>query len=158
MRQRRGMTLIEILIVLAILGIAAAIMALNLRPLGGDVDGAARNLSGLVRQGRSKAMATTSSYNLVLPETSAGEQRFVFERGSTCQFAATVAWSEDHKLSFTLPPNVRLTAINGVSEADWPLCFNSRGVSRTAPALTLTDDRGSTRTLQIFAGGMVEIE
>lgn len=158
MRQRHGMTLIEILIVLAILGIAAGIMALNLRPLGGELDGATRNLSGLVRQGRTKAMATTSSYSLVIPETTAGEQRFVFERGSNCQFTAPGVWTEDPKLSFTLPANVRLSAIDGVGEADWPLCFNSRGISRTAPMLTLVDDRGGTRTLQIFAGGMVEIE
>lgn len=154
------MTLIEMLVVLGVLGVILGIAALNLRPLGGDLDSAANNLAGLIRQGRSKAMATTSAYSLVLPES--GAREFIFERGNNnCRFETSPPegyWTPDQKLKFTLPANVELTGVDGAGSGQWLLCFNSRGISSSTPKLTLTDDRGVSRALQVFAGGMVEIE
>lgn len=149
------------LVVLAILGIVFGIAALNLRPLGGDLESAANNLAGLIRQGRSKAMATTSAYSLVWPGES-GVQEFNFEYGNNnCRFDADPPagyWTRDPKLNFELPDNVELTGSDEPDAGQWLLCFNSRGISSTTPKLVLTDDRGVSRTLQVFAGGMVEIE
>jgi len=158
MQKSDGLTLIELLLVMAVFGIVLGIAALNLRPLEGKLESAANNLSGLIRQGRSKAMGTTTAYRLVLPAGSSS-QEFAFEwANNNCRHdpdAPAGTWTADGKLTFTLPEGV---TFQGLTPSDAQLCFNSRGITADTPQLLLEDDKGNTRTLQVFAGGMVEIE
>lgn len=63
--MKAGITIIEVLVVVAVVGILAGIAALELRPLHNEAQAAANDFAGTVRQARARAMVTTSAYRVV---------------------------------------------------------------------------------------------
>ena len=90
--RRRGFTLIEFLVVVAVIGIVAAIAALDVRPLNNEARNAASEFASTVRQTRARAMATTSAYRLVL----VANDRVVVETRATCDGSET--WVAEPRL------------------------------------------------------------
>ena len=66
MRDESGATLIELMVVIGIMAIAAMTFTLNLRPAEAPLQTATRLTEGFILQARSMAIATTSAYR-VLP-------------------------------------------------------------------------------------------
>src|SRR6056297_1385178 len=65
--RRRGFTILELLILLAVLAIVFAIAALDVRPLHNEARSAANEVASAVRLTRGRAMATTSAHRLGWP-------------------------------------------------------------------------------------------
>jgi type II secretion system protein H len=145
--RRRGFTLIEFLVVVAVIGIVAAIAALDVRPLNNEARNAASEFASTVRQTRARAMATTSAYRLVL----VANDRVVVETRATCDGSET--WVAEPRLEFSARDGTRLVA--GASVGDEIACFSSRGIATADPDLTFRDGRGREATVTILAGGAV---
>ena len=67
MRSERGMSLVELLATVAILGIALGMAALYLRPMGTPLGNGVSLTESFLREARSSALATTSAFR-VRPE------------------------------------------------------------------------------------------
>jgi len=139
-RKQSGASLIEILVVLAIVGIAATIMALNLRAAEAPLQTAARLTEGFILQARSTAIATTSAYRIV-PD---GSQRLVMEYAADCDDATWI--TEDHTV-LELPRDVNLTS------TAWSVCFTRRGLAAANVFVTLTHPDLGTRRIEVLLGG-----
>lgn len=150
MRQARGVTLLESLVVIAIIGILAGIAFINFRPLGNDLHNATTELAGYLRQVRARAMATTSAYRVVVVSNT--ELRV--EHARACN---DTTWLPEPRLSLQLREGVTMS---GIPAAGGQLvCFTSRGLTANNqnPRITLRDRRANTRQVEVFVGGAVVI-
>ena len=150
-RNVRGFSLVELLIVLAVVGVVLAIAALNLRPLGAPLDQAANGLAGSLRQARTKAMATTSAYR-VRPTS---PTRVITERANRCG-ADTDAWTNVPGMTFELEGNIVLAA------DDWEVCFTNRGMARAnsggdSVEVAHASDSSRTRNVTTLLAGGVRV-
>ncbi len=154
-RRIRGFTLIELLITVSIMGIVLSIGALNLKPVNNDAQDAANRLSGLFKQTRAKAMATTSAYR-IWADLGSQPVHLYAQRAKSCS-APNNEWVTDKKLQTELPEGVSLGV--DYSNWDWRLpCFNSRGLSSNYITLNITDDRERVRTVELLLGGAVRVK
>lgn len=144
--RNRAFTLTEALVVLGITGIILTVGAINLRGLNNPLQDGASQLEGFFKQTRSKAMATTSAYQV--RTESAG--RLVAEYAANCN-AAT--WTADPRLTLELPAGVKVSGTN--SPVTWPVCFTSRGLANKNLIVTLSDAKNRTRQLEVMLGGGV---
>ena len=140
MRRNSGMSLVELLVVLAVMGIAVAASALYLRPMEAPLQTAATELEGFFREVRGRALATTSAYRVaaVTPETARAE------------FAANCAastWTTDPELELELPSEVAM------ADDTWAVCFNSRGLADINLVVDLDHDRSGTLQVEVLRGG-----
>ena len=149
-RKKQGFTLIELLITLGIFGIVMGIAAMNLRPLQGNLQNSAVNLSGHMKKVRARAMASTSAYRVVY--VSPSELRA--EVSNRCSADAST-WQAAPRFGFTLEQPITLQ--NGLNAGDALLCFSSRGFADASPTFTLQDDKGKTRQVVTYRGGAVEL-
>lgn len=147
-RCNRGFSLVEMLIILAVLGIVGAIAFINLRAFENPVQDGANQLAGLLKQGRAKAMATTSAYQV--EPVSTGSNRIVARTAVSCN-AASGAWALDDSLTTELPAKVKVT----VSKGTWPACFDPRGFASANQEFTITGEKGKTMTVELLLGGAV---
>lgn len=152
-QRRSGFTTIELLIVIAILAIIGGIVALNLRPLSNHAQNGANAISAGLKQARARAMSTTSAYRLVYVSSTAIATSYA----NTC---ASGTWTPEPVFDVTVadsawfevkgaPPNPVGTVI---------ACYNTRGFAETSTAMTVHDERGNTRTVEVFVGGGVVVE
>jgi Tfp pilus assembly protein FimT len=140
-RQQSGASLLELLAVLAIVGIAVMVMALNLRPAEAPVQTAARLVEGFILQARSTAIATTSAYR-VMPD---GEKRLTVDYAGECDDAT---WTPEPHSVLELPRDVTM------SDTGWSVCFTRRGISTANVIVTLSHpDRGSSQVEVLLGGG-----
>lgn len=147
-RAKRGVTLIEFLIVVAIVGILAAIVAINLRPLHNEARAAANDFAGTVKQARGRAMVTTSAYRLVYW----APDRVEMQWRTTCGGSET--WTPEARFDLRLRDG---TTVDGLADGEELLCFNSRGTTDQSPTVTFRDAQGRTATVEVFAGGGVRV-
>lgn len=148
--RMRGLSIVELLIALSVLGIIFGIAAINLRPLSNDVANAATEAAGFFRQVRARAMATTSAYRVVVASNS--ELRAEYARA-----CSDTAWLPEPRLSLQLREGVTMS---GIPAAGGQLiCFTSRGLTadNQNPRITLRDRRGNTRQVEVYVGGAVVI-
>jgi prepilin-type N-terminal cleavage/methylation domain-containing protein len=148
MRGSQALTLLEIILVVAILGIALAIGAVRLNALGDPLGGAASKVEGTFKQVRAKAMSTTSAYRV--SRVSATVLRA--EYAVSC--SDTSGWTVDPKFDATLENGVQMTAPTANGEI---VCFDSRGIADANPTVALTDAKGGTASVEVFLGGAVEV-
>jgi len=151
--QSGGFTLIEVLVVMAILSVLMTVVALNIKSLNDDAEAAGSIVSGAFVQSRTQALSTTSAVRVTLTNT----QALTFETSARC--SDTTSWTVLTDINASLPEGVTLTA-PGATTLPWRICFTSRGdVSALPPsALKLTDLRARTRTLTFYLTGSIDIQ
>ena len=146
----RGLTLMEIIAVTAIIGVTAAIAGASLSFLDDPLETATNDVTGQFRLARVKAMASTSAYRLV-PTSST---QILAQYAPNCD---ATDWTTDAQLSLDLEDSVGITT-------GWLVCFNSRGTVSTLPnaatpiVLSETANMADTAEIVVFLGGAVETQ
>lgn len=133
------------LVMLAVVGIVLSIAFINLRPLNSPIQNSLSQTSGFLRQVRAKAMATTSAYRV----------RFSSSQQASTEYAVNCSssnWTTDTQIKLELPTEVQLTSPNWQNLS---ICFSSRGLVDASQTLTLRDDRGVSKQLELMLGGGV---
>ena len=144
-RQRQsGFTMIEMIVVVAILGIALAGASLYFRPMEGRLQTGVAMTEGQFRQARVRAMATTSAFRV----RADGPERVVAESGDSC---STTTWTAEPELDVDLPDDVTLT------DTSWSFCFGARGVSTVNATIGLKHPRLGTTRIEVLRGGTTRI-
>jgi prepilin-type N-terminal cleavage/methylation domain-containing protein len=140
MRGQAGMTLVELLAVLAIVGIGVGVAALYLRPMEAPLDTATAHFDGTLRAARLKAMATTSAYRL----QAGAEDRVVAAFADSCSAGS---WTPDPQLELTLPRDVTMNPTN------WTICFGSRGLADGNVVVGFVHPEYGSRSVEVMLGG-----
>lgn len=144
MRNERGFTIFELIVVMALSGIMAGIAIMNLNALSNPSENAAASLLGLFKQARARAISSTSAY-FIVPTSST---QIVTQSGVNCADPAPVT---DTTLSLNLPAGASLGATN------WVVCFTSRGLSDSNTQVVVNDIHSQSRTIEVFLGGSVQL-
>ena len=139
-----GLTVTELLAVLALVGLLLGITALRLDRAEAPLNTGARLLDGLFKQARTKAMATTSAHRVTALDSST----LVAASADLC---SDTVWATDPRLQLELPDDVTLTVTS------WTICFSSRGDSSTNTVVTLQHPDLGTRQVEVFLGGMTRV-
>lgn len=139
-----GFTILELLVVVAIMGVLLGIAGLNLRPLSNDLQNDTNLVVGIFKQARVKAVSTTSGYRIVKKSST----KITAEYSNSC---SSTSWTEDARLSVNLEHDTRILGGNGTL-----LCFSSKGLATANPTLSLKNG-SETRQVEVFLGGSVEI-
>lgn len=145
MSNCRGFTIVELLLVLAIIGVLMGMTALTMQSLNSPLQSGTSELLGFFKQTRAKAMATTAAYR-VLPASSS---RIITRFANNCT-AAT--FTDDPQLVLDLPKGVALLDTN------WSLCFSARGLADNSLTVTLQDSKNDSRSIEIFLGGAIRVQ
>lgn len=139
-----GFTLVEMLVVLAVLGILLALGVADFRGLKNDAGDAAQEIGSSARLARMQAMENTRSARLTVSASG------VVTETNTGRCNATSGWSSLG--SQELPERITLTP------ATWQACFDSRGTSRGAtPELRIEDQRGRKAGVMVYLSGQSEV-
>ncbi len=158
--DRRGLTLLELLVLIAVLGIVFAIAALDVRPLHNEARSAANELASSVRLTRARAMATTSAHRLVV----GGASELRIEAAVACSDAG--GWAEEERFVTRLSGTAEIVELSPSGlEADYEaaaagdvlLCFDPRGLADASPTVRIQDRRGRTAEVDVYAGGGVAL-
>lgn len=145
----RGFTVIELIIVLSVIGIMMSIATLRFRGLQNELENAARETSGFVRQARAEAMSTTSAYRV----RSVSASQLGAEFAASCN-ADDDDWQVDRSLTTRLEGRV---SYEGLEPDSVLVCFDSRGVGNRDPAIRLRERNGNASDVEVFVGGAVRI-
>lgn len=135
-----GITLLEVMITLGIVGILSGIGISNLRQLNTESQNASAYITSFIKQVRARAIAATLAYR-IRPTTSS---YLIAESASNCS-AAT--WNLDSRNQLLLPAGTSL------SDTSWDICFNSRGFPDGNLEIQVRENNGMTRTVEIMLGG-----
>ena len=141
--REAGLTLLEVLVVVAILGLALGIASVNLRPLGTPLQAGTALLEGYFRQARVRAIASTSACRAV-PE---GLTRVVTQCATSC---SDTGWTTESTLQLTLPEHVAFETAN------WSVCFSSRGIATQNVTIALEHGNGSAK-VEVLLGGTTRV-
>lgn len=144
MSRQSGTSLVEVLVVLAIAGIALGTTALYLMPAEAPLQTGAGLLEGALRQARLQAIATTSAFR-VRPATAT---RLATETASSC---VATSWDTVTPMNVVLPRNVSMT------DDEWSVCFSSRGISTNNVKIPLTHPDYGTLAVEVLIGGTTRI-
>jgi Tfp pilus assembly protein FimT len=156
-RAVRGVTLIEALVTISIVGVLGAVAAPNVTRMGSNpLPDTASQVSGVFRSARARAIAQTSPIKVRplgrtanVSGTSTGGSNTQLEilratsTNTTCNSEA--GWTADKTLSsdyLTFKNGVTLqsTQVNGATLAvttGWEICFNTRGMASTTSTSTI---------------------
>lgn len=138
-----GITILELIVVFAMIALLFGIAAPNLAELDRPLEDGSAALRGFVKQTRAKAIASTSAYTI----TPTSASRIETQVSTTCGGTQTA----EPKLFLELPKGV------GMLSTSWSLCFSSRGFANNNVQVTLQDDELSTKVIEVFLGGAVEL-
>ncbi|EFI36241.1 hypothetical protein Dthio_PD3698 [Desulfonatronospira thiodismutans ASO3-1] len=147
----QGLTLIELLVILAILGIIISIMGMNLRPFGNDLENATQETAGFFKQTRVKAISSTSAYRVIFNT----DNHLIVEHAIFCKDEE--GWQRDAKLDLELREGVVFNSKDFTNE-EVLLCFNSRGFSTENIELEIVDAKNNSKALEVYLGGAVVIK
>ena len=139
-RKQSGLSMIELLVIMTVLGIAVASSSLFLKPAEAPLQSATVLTEGYLRQIRARAMSTTSAYRV----TPTDATRFDASYATTC---SATTWTADPEFDLELPRGVEL------SSTAWSLCFSSRGLASNNLTLTLQHPQFGTRDIEVLLGG-----
>ena len=136
-------TVIELLAALGLMVAVSTIAVSQLQELNDPLADSTAELISFFKQVRARAISTTSAYT-VLPLSSSEVATYY---GAVCGDEDTTA---DSRLVLDLPAGVRL------SDTDWSVCYNSRGLPDDNVLIELSAVRGGNRFVEIFLGGAVK--
>jgi hypothetical protein len=134
--------LIDLIVVMALIGIMAGISALALRHFEAPLETAGDLVDGLIKQTRAKSMASTTVHRI---RAVAGDH-LVVEYARSC---GSAAWTLDPRMDLRLPSGVSLT------DTAWSICFDTRGIASDNLILTIDHPQYQARTLEVLKGGTV---
>lgn len=134
----------ELLAVLAVVGIAVGAASLYLRPMEAPVQTAAAELEGFLRQARARALATTSACR-VLPVTSRGV------RAECADECGASTWTPEAGGGLGFPDRVTMT------NTAWSVCFDSRGLADANLTITLVHPEYRGRQVEVLLGGAARV-
>ncbi|TVR67197.1 MAG: hypothetical protein EA422_00630 [Gemmatimonadales bacterium] len=143
-RGRGGVTLIDVILILVIVGTLTTLSVPAFRALSNDLRSAVTETAGLVAQARSQAMSTSSSVRIRV----VSDHVLMGERSRDC--GGTGGWEVDGRVRLEFREGLRLSGLEADSVL---LCFNSRGVSDANPTFLLTDRDGRSREIEVLLGG-----
>ena len=144
MHRQAGVTLVELLAAMSIMGIALGTFALYLTPMEGGLNGGVTATEGFVRQARATAMATTSAWR-VSPDS---KNTLAVERASSC---SSGSWTLDPDLHVELPKDVEF------SDTGWEVCFGSRGTADDNIIIELKMAGRGKKQIEVLRGGTTRI-
>jgi len=149
--RNQGYTLIELLIVMAILGILFSLGVLSVKGLNNDAGNAGSIIRASFLEIRAQALSTSSGRRVSL---NAG--KLVFQRVDDCTSLANPQTLPAPEL----PSGVTLGAPVNALAPVWSICFMPRGTLQTSPIgpLTVRDERGRTKTLTLYLTGSVVLQ
>jgi prepilin-type N-terminal cleavage/methylation domain-containing protein len=139
-----GITLLEVLVVLAIIGISVGAATLNLEPLESPLQAGTTLLEGFLRQARLNAIATTSAYRV--SPTSATELG-----AETADSCAASTWTTDTTMNLDMPSEVEFDSTS------WSVCFSSRGISAGNVVIGLHHDTFGDVDVEVLLGGTTRV-
>ncbi len=148
MQRTHGFTLLEVLLVVAIVGIVLGIAAVGLRALSDPVGKAASAVEGTFKQTRAKAMSTTSAYRISLASATTLQADYAY----TCD--DTTGWVRDPHFDLTLDDGVRITSPTALGPI---VCFDSQGIANANPTVDVQGSDGKTAAIEVLVGGAVEV-
>ena len=137
-----GFSSLELLTVLALIGMLVAIGALSVAQMATPLEAAGDTLTAMIEQTRSKAIYTTRVHR-VRPLS---DDRLIVEYAGSC---SSVSWTYDAAITLELPRQVTL------ADTSWSVCFNRRGLSSTNLVIELQHPDNGRRELELFKGGVM---
>jgi prepilin-type N-terminal cleavage/methylation domain-containing protein len=143
-RRSNGFSLIELLIVIAIIGILSMVGVMALKGLNNPLSDESSRLNQQLRQVRTRAILSTSAIKLELK--SGSTTQLLAKRAKSCSAIAT-DWTDVSELNITLVSDVTFGSV-GI------LCFEPRGTTSGASAIELSYQTKS-RWLDIYTAGAV---
>ena len=153
-RNSSGLTLIELLVIVAILGVTIAVAGMSLRAFGNDLQNAASETSAFFKQARIKAISTTSAYRVVFES----DTKLRAEHAVFCDKDET--WEHDISLDLVLREDIVMDQ-SGFQAGEVLVCFNSRGITDDSypenPEVILKDQNGLEKVVEVYKGGGVVI-
>ncbi|NLF25021.1 MAG: hypothetical protein GX589_05105 [Deltaproteobacteria bacterium] len=142
-RNDTAFTVIELLAVLGLMVAVSAIAVSQLQQLNDPLEDSTAELVSFFKQVRARAISTTSAYTVVPLSSS----EVVTHYSATCGDEDT---TDDSRLTLDLPTGVRL------SDTDWSVCYNSRGLPDDNVLIELSAAGGRGRFVEVFLGGAVK--
>ena len=143
-RGESGTTLIELIAVLAVVGLTVGAATAILKPAAAPLETGAVLLEGFFTRARARAMATTSAYRI----TAADASTVVAEFAANC---AAATWTAEERMELELPDEVTL------ADTSWTVCFSSRGAASANVVVTLNHPRTGSEQIEVFTGGSARI-
>ena len=144
MNRQSGYSAIEMLTTLAVIGIVAGVITINLEPAEAPLQTGSRLVEGLLLQARSSAIATTSAYRVV-PE---GDRHLVIEYAGDCGDAT---WTNEPGAGIELPEEVSM------SSTTWSVCFSRRGISTDNVTIALDHPTLGSSQVEVCLGGATRV-
>jgi hypothetical protein len=144
MRKESGASLIELLAVLAVVGLVLGTATATLGPAAAPLKTGAVLLEGFFTRVRARAVATTSAYRV----TPSSATTVIAEYAANCS-AGT--WTSEERMELELPDEVTLVSTG------WAVCFSSRGAADGNVVITLNHPRTGTKQVEVFKGGSARI-
>jgi prepilin-type N-terminal cleavage/methylation domain-containing protein len=139
---QRGVTLVELIVVVAVIGLCLGLAAASFAPMQAPLRSGCELVDGMLRYTRARAVSTTTPHRLrpISPTT------LVVESGPSCSAGPWV-----------LDPARRLDLPQGVSLPDtsWSVCFVSRGLAPQNQLITLHHPVKGSQQLEVLVGGAV---
>lgn len=142
--RQSGASLVEVLVVLAIVGLALSATAMNLEPMESPLQSGCSTVQAFLREARVKAIASTSAYR-VSPQ---GSRTLTAEYAPAC---SETSWTPDASMALELPDGVSMTPTT------WAVCFGARGLSTDNVVITLSHAAHGTERVEILVGGMTRV-
>ena len=140
MKRQAGTTLIELLGVLALIGIAVVAVVVKMQSSGNPLEVSTSLVEGEFREARLNAIATMSAYR-VSPAT---PTRLQAEKAATC---SATTWTVDSSMNNTLSTGVTM------SPSSWSVCYSSRGIATANVVVTLAHSQFGSRRVEVLVGG-----
>jgi len=144
MRRQSGVTLVELLIAMAVLGLCLTMSTLYLKSTDNPLQTGSVLLEGSMREARLLAIAETAAYRVTPQDT----HTVRMERAATCG-AAT--WTDAPTPAVAMPDGVTI-----VTEG-WTVCFNSRGISSDNVVIELSHADYGARKVEVLLGGTTRV-
>lgn len=142
-RGQSGVSLLELLVVMAVLGLSVAVAANSLMATEGALVIASNELENAMKLARARAMSTTTPHRVHAPD----RRSITVEHGGPCG---------DPGATWTAVPNTGTSFENLVAlETDgWSVCFTTRGWTTDVHTVRLEDPDGWIETTVLLGGSV----